>query len=201
MAIKDLYQDSRYPMEKVAFVASGSVEIPDTIYTEEIVVAANTVGVPLMIDGVYSIDNWQTTYPLMETAQGYQFMPFWWDCEADTIKLTFSTKRSFTMQYRLWAYVDEDIDNIIPTTSNVSESRFIIQNKNYMKIFATGVGRSGDIINHNLGYIPFVKAWAKYEGGYEPSPYGVKVDENKIEILDVDIPDASIAYRIYINEA
>lgn len=195
MAIKNLYQDSRYPMEKIGFVASGSFNIVNGSQ-REVVVTSNPTGVPLMLDGIYSLDNWQTSYPLMTEDKNSIFVPFWWFGETDAVRVTYTAYANATMRYKIWAYTDEELNETIPKTNNVSQSKFIIQNKNYMRILMSGVTyQDTETIYHNLGYIPFFKAWSAYIGGYFIKQDAIYVDEQKI------IVKPYTAYRVYINEA
>lgn len=199
-------QSSDYPMEKVALIYEGTLSLTASSSNTYYTICSNPTGVRLMLDGVYSLDDWATSYPLTSADVTQYLRILTWLCSSDTIYFRGLVDVSCTMKVRLWAYLDEDDQNTsVDPTDTASDSHFIIQNNNYLKVAMTGhTTTSNQTITHNLGYIPLIKHW-RY-ANYGIGNALVVTSTSGYEGMTVTTTTATFTnrntyYRIYTDEA
>lgn len=207
--------NSNYPMEKVAgiFEASGTTSSSgsSTVSAQTILRIQNTVGTALLLDGIYTFDNWQTAFPITagDADRYWNFVQLYSTEEENVVSFTgYSTSVPFKV--RLWGFLPEDYPegNANPTDSASEFPYTIDTSKNYMNIYKSGrvsaSQSSPAVISHNLGYIPLTKIWRGSNARWEIFPIESSRDA-EINASELTIHGTSISatyyYRIYTNEA
>lgn len=209
--IKNFIIDSDYPIEKVAgvFEGAGTTNAGETIFT-----LSNPLNVALLIDGVFSEDNWASSYPISAGDKNRNVgMLEVLACTESQIQWRFFSNAGINVKYRLWGFLPEDYPADVPKTDSVSSYPFTIDtSKNYMKVFKSGRATvtSGNSVTipHDLGYIPFVKVWGGANNAWALVNQGIQVNIDypvtvtATDLILNDIQETqSYYYRIYVNEA
>ena len=209
--IQNYIINSDYPMEKVAGVFEGE---GDTASGSTTFTLSNHVQKALLIDGVFSEDDWQTSFPISagDTTRDVGFLVVL-ACYEDHIEWRFFSNAGKHVKYRIWGFLPEDYPTQVNPTDSASAYPFTIDTtKNYMKVFkdgrATVTAGNSVTVNHNLGYIPFVKVWggdntkwALINQGVQINiDYPVTVTASQLIFNDIDTTQ-DYYYRIYVNEA
>lgn len=211
MAVNNFIINSKYPIEKVAgvFEGEGTTTEGTTTFTLH-----NPLGVALLIDGVFTEDDWRTTFPIsagdINRDVGLMVLLA---CFEDRIEWRFFSNAGKHVKYRIWGFLPEDYPAKVPVTDSVSAYQYTIDTtKNYMKVYESGRATvtQGNpfIVEHDLGYVPFVKVWggdntqwALVNQGMEWNiNYPVTVTTTQMILNDIDITQ-DYYYRIYVNEA
>lgn len=136
-------------------------------------------------------------------------------CSATNSKITLSASGensgSTRIYYRLYAFEPSGSSASISSTSGNANTFIMNTDYNYCKLKATGEFTSnGQEYAHNLGYIPQVMAWAKYDTGeVRPMTFGsnatnfkITVTTSKIRIENIQSGVVEkIYWRVYYDQA
>lgn len=207
--------NSDYPMEKVAWVfeTSGTTSSSgsSTIAAQTTLTRTNPTGTPLLLDGIYSFDNWASAYPIScgDRDRYWEFVQLRSTSEEILISFVgYSTSLPFKV--RLWGFIPEDYpDGNAPKTDTASNYPFTIDtSKNYMNIYKTGrvtaSSPSPATVSHNLGYMPFVRIWRGSNTNWELFPIQssqyAEINNDELVIKGNSNYSATYYYRIYTNE-
>lgn len=216
MSVKNFIIDTRYPMEKVAYLleASGTTSSAGspTIGAQTTLTLSNPTNTAMLLDGIYSFDNWQTAFPISagDPNRYWQFVQLY--CTREQIRVSFTGySTSIPFKVRLWGFLPEDnLEADVPNTASLSSYPYTIDtSKDYMSIFDSGrvsASTSSPVtIVHNLGYIPLMKLWRGSNTNWQLVP----ITSNEVaELSTIDAKiygtsssTANYYYRIYTNEA
>ena len=216
MSVKNFIIDTRYPMEKVAYIleASGTTSSAGTptIDAQTTLTLSNPTNTAMLLDGIYSFDNWQTAFPISSGDPNRYWDLVQLQSTRERIRVSFiGYSTSVPYKVRLWGFLPEDYqDGNVPSTASLSVSPYTIDtSNNYMTVFKEGrvsiSTSSPSTIMHNLGYIPLVKMWKGSNIDWQLVP----ITSN--EVADITTADVTLYgtsssntnyyYRIYTNEA
>jgi hypothetical protein len=160
-----------YPMDKIIFVTSGSISVPNNTNDNIVLTAHLLPFIPLCIlmwsnTSNFTITNETNDEAFMATTftsnagQNYS-------CDANSTNINIrrynfsgSTK---TVYYRVICFMPSDIssDSIVPFTSSLGANFIVNTDNNYMKLYHEGfLTTINKTYNHNLGYTPRVRVWS-----------------------------------------
>lgn len=211
---KNFLFHSDYPIDKILFTTQGSVTLKGE--SKEVRVPHGLPYIPLVL-GSWSFDqNFENTYEF-----GYSILldPSISQvaCSTDSNDLVFTTSdvhAGKTIFYKIFGFPPTTYTgDFLSFNGDISGLNFN-SDLNYLKlekegsVFVTNNGQA--IINHDLGYKPFVFVWQDIEGRIS------RFNNSPIEFEGVNITDSSIIfknpfevnsgkdityhYRIYIDE-
>lgn len=198
---------SSMPVQKVVWAYEGTFEPSNPYWTEDIIsgLTYTHLCVPfpesldpmsLLLDGVWTIDDWQTSYPMntlgriggMHDHGGgwslkseYGSASFWAvDGTFSVVSLAGSSDYGGTIKFRVWAYLKES-DWQSGTTEKTSSTLAQIFQKNTNLAQLNLVAEVGKVLAdgetwtyyHNLGFTPLVKFWARTPTDSRQTPYGI----------------------------
>lgn len=207
--------NSDYPIDKVAWMQEGEVDVEyEAFYAEW----AFDLPTPLFCQGIWSLDNWQTTWNmniLDPTGQTYEVYSELTSGNHGVVWFAFAPAQYKKAQYRIWGFLSEedakDVD--MPPTRPLSKQPFIFNSDyKYPQIIYEGMvdDRDGFRVQHNLGYPPMVEVWEAYKSLDEHGePWWEVYPIGSCHITDTEVwqnadPSASPGnytyYRIYKNE-
>ena len=168
--------NSDYPIDKVVWLYEGSTTSPSsagvtntiTINTEDIFKSK----VPVYVKGVFTIDDWQTSYmigvnqPTTDTNKFVTMSINWGNYPNAYIDLGVSSRTagsvSKPVKYRLWGVIREDTRSAVDygKNSSITKSKLIFNSENnYPRLYKDGIAKSGDTVKHNLHKIPYIDYW------------------------------------------
>lgn len=172
--------NSDYPTDKIIWLYEGQTTSPSSITTKTVDIdVAKDLGSSeaILVKGAWSRDNWASAYmvgsPYQATASPEKYINVdvtWRNWGSNQgLKLNVATRNSAgaskTIKYRLWGVQREDINYAIdyPKNSTATKSKLIFSSdNNYPRIYKEGIAKGGDVIEHNLGRIPFADYWVMY---------------------------------------
>ena len=185
MSLSNMLIDSRYPLDKVIFLASGSTSLGSYFSAASVNVPHGLTFTPLprMV--------WSTTPDFSvcyEAGSGPapQSVLRWnlgitGDLYANStnIRLDFTNfiSTSYTIYYRVFCFAPSDITIDIDSTSSLADNFILNSQQNYLKLLSSGkiaLTSNTVTVDHNLGYIPQVDAWTEATTGeiYPPQSNG-----------------------------
>lgn len=211
---QDYLLNTDYEMDKIVLVKTGdftgSVSIPHNLGYE-----------PLAF-GVWSTsEDFSTSnslgLALSSSEVGYT-PPLGVNCRAfsDRIELTATGQNhaNTKIYYRLYAFEPSDSRNQAPHTSTLANKFILNTDYNYRKLKKAGeFTQSGDIYEHNLGYLPQVMAWVKWKpgsgGGIMPllsasneTNFRIETTAKQIELVYMpSVFIEKVIWRLYYDEA
>ena len=175
--------NSDYPTDKIVWLYEGQFTTPQTAGVTETldIDVATMIGSKqaIYIKGAYTLDNWDTavmlgTYPLNDISKAVgTSLNLNYLNGVTLLKLQYSAGNSAacnkTAKFRLWGVQREDIALAI----DYGKTAPIMKNKlnfstdnNYPRIYKEGIAKNGDVIQHDLGHIPYVDFWYAPKFGY-----------------------------------
>ena len=210
---RDFLLNTDYEMDKIVYFKDG-----DFTGSAEF---QHGLGFTPLIFGVWSTDsifNSVNTLGVTDSSPEAGYTPVLGvRCSANgsTIKLTASGENSGSTRiyYRVYAFEPTGSAANIPITSDKANTFIMNTDYNYCKLKATGeFTQNGQEYAHNLGYIPLVMAWVKYESdssGTQPMTFGsnytnfkIIVTTNKIRIENIQSGVVEkIYWRVYYDQA
>lgn len=163
--MSDLLIDSDSPMDKVVYLYEGSVR---TDYQTAQFNLTHGVGAILFVDGIWSADNWATTYSFGASKRSGDVMAITSNLNSDSSRIEgyILVDRDVAIRYKLWGVVSEmdTLDLNVDETASESANRFIINSDyNYPRLIREGMATPNTTITHGLGSIPRVDVW-RYSG-------------------------------------
>lgn len=216
---KNFLLSSDYSMDKIIFMASGSVTVSaggaDDNYTNH-----NLPVLPLM-KGVWSYtSNFSNSYDMGQ--------PLYSDNDVSVLVQSNSTQyrvyafnnggSSKTIYWRVFGVMDTTDTSTLDFTASTADSFVLNTDYNYTKLYLSGdanISSSSVNIDHDLGYKPQVDVWfeaALIPGQYQTQYLGISNDGgvyNSIRITNSQLQfvKGSLAgqstkykYRIYLDE-
>lgn len=165
MARNNFIINSDYPLEKVAFLAEGDIYPSTTSTGTELYLKFldNPTGNKLLLDGLFSKDNWQTVERSPDFINGL------WSNESEIgYRAWIGDWEGW--KFRIWGFLPEDdlTANGQATASLSATKMNLTTNLNYYKIAKTGktttTANADATVPHDLGYIPMFKAWTEQYG-------------------------------------
>lgn len=211
--------NSDYPIDKIVWLKEGQVQMQLGSTGDDPIEIAHDLGVQLYVNGVWTIDNWATTYTFNASridGQGYAYQSL---LAATASKVYLSGQHAqggtSTFKYRLWGFLSEDATKGIPAkrTAGWSGNKLVLStDHDYPMLCKEGVAAPGTTITHALGDIPYVDVWGRspYTNyGYSTisndsfgRAYGmgelVQIDSQKILFRNDSTQYDSYYYRIYM---
>lgn len=108
--------------------------------------------------------------------------------------------------YRLYGFEPSDSRGKVGATSKYAKNFILNTDYNYCKLFQKGTANAGDIIDHNLGYLPQVLVWQTSNGWTSPTDIssastGVIVTNSTVTFQFPNLGIDKLHYRIYYDEA
>jgi len=214
--------DSDYSMDKIVYMTSGSVSVPNT--TSEfpgITIAHGLPFKPLAIlqwsnTSDFAITNefrdadYVSTINTTLAGQYYAVHANATNILIDKYNLSGATK---TLYYRVFCFQPSDASetSVVPATENQGSNFVLNTDYNYMKLFHAGILTSvSPTFSHNLGYVPRVQIWeqtgtttSRNISGQEISiaaqSTGVHITDTQIVWLNPTTYD-KIHFRCYLDE-
>lgn len=216
---KNFLFNTDYPMDKVAYVTSGSEAVASL--SRKVLTIPHGLSFIPEVTMQWSFDSDFTTSYTEQSGPSPTTPALWhlgatMDLEANAtnIVLTYDSFISSptTFYYRLFAYEPPLSDSTVPPTAASSDNFVINTSHNYPKIFMSGILDTtiSTTITHNLGYIPQFEHWfsdgtTKRKAYYDlwfsspPSGSGVYVTTTTIVVSSPHL--RYLHYRIYADEA
>lgn len=165
--------NSDYPTDKIVWLKEGQATTPSSVGNKTVSInMTNELGSPLSIfvKGAWSNDSWATSYMIgtsrTATSSPQMYIGTYLQWDTNNLKLqiqvTNSAGTNKTIKYRLWGVVRDDAQQAVeyPKNSSVSKSKLIFNTElNYPRLYKDGIAAGGDVIEHNLGKIPYVDFW------------------------------------------
>ena len=213
----DFLLNTDYEMDKIVYFKEGE-------FTGEDIFDHNLNFTPLLF-GVWSTDNdFSNSNTIGSTSVSYEpgatnplgVYAISYDYNKHIKIRTVGDGRTTTkIYYRLYAFEPPNSKSSSPHTSSAAKQFILNTDYNYRKLKASGTfTQIGEEYYHNLGYIPHVVAWAKFQtddgGEIEPFSWGslftgiyMTITPEKIKFSpDVSIysRDFEIYWRIYYDE-
>lgn len=208
--------NSDYPVDKIVWLKEGDATMD--AWGNINITLPHTVGAQIYVNGVWTIDDWTTTYNFSaqrQVAQGYEYQA--------TAKATDSTVKisaahengaNKTFKYRLWGFISEESSKgieIKPTAGQSANRLVFSSDYEYPMLYKEGIATPGTTIAHGLGEIPYVDVWGKMQNdtGYsivsgdcfgEVYGYGenIKITANEVIFKSTAPLYESYYYRIYL---
>ena len=222
--------NSDYPTDKIIWLYEGQFTTPSAGNTTTInidVPAMTGSNYPIFVKGAWSLDNWQTSYMLGTTntattspAKYITTGLIWETYHGSRLRLDVGTTNSAgaskSGKYRMWGVQRDDIDFAIDYNKNsaATKSKLIFNSENnYPRLYKEGVAKSGDVIEHSLGRIPYIDYWYSFSNNLTSSwtyyPHGVmrssgtynwptvKATDKQVTFTKSGSSDVYYYYRIY----
>lgn len=185
--LDDFIIHSQYPVEKIVWTAEGVSD--DTNLNWQITTWGGRVFEPIddtlqwdniLIDGVWSNDNWQTQYQLESFSEKSEVVsasvfPKGLDFNGYVLPTNCvmlggsATDASLHLKYRLWAYLREsDWASTTATKTaetlgyNLQKDTRLAQLSLISENFVHVPNTTTKVIYHNLGFRPFCKMWQRF---------------------------------------
>lgn len=211
--------NSDYPIDKIVWLKEGQVQMRWGSTGDNPIEIAHDLGVQLYVNGVWTIDDWATTYTFNASridGQGYVYQSM---LAANDQKVYLRGQHAQgdnkTFKYRLWGFLSEESTKGIPAnkTAGWSGNKLVLStDHDYPMLCKEGVVAPGTTITHALGDIPYVDVWGRspYDNyGYRTISddsfgqiYGsgglVQIDSQKIVFRNNTDQYNSYYYRIYM---
>ena len=204
-----------YPMDKIVYMTSGSMTVPDGTSDTIPLVAHYLPFTPLPYiiwsnTSDFTVSFTRTddvTYP----SGTYQLYSVSSNANNINIIRFNSTGSSKTIYYRIFCYApyNANIDSSVPVISSLADNFVMNTDYNYLKLLYEGIITSSTPFTHNLGYIPTVLAWKNHLGTITPVSQatsstlggaGVYITTSQL-IYDTYVGDEDeIYYRIYLDD-
>ena len=207
--------NSDYPIDKVIWLYENSATTPangNSSTTNIDVPSMIGSTAPIFVKGAWSLDNWQTAYMMgasySATASPAKYITAgiaWENWGGSKLVLSLSTTNSAaagkTLKYRMWGVQRDDIDYAIdyPKNSTVTKSKLAFNtDNNYPRLYKEGVAKSGDVITHNLGRIPYIDYWYSAFNNLTTSwsyaPHGVMRSSGTYNYPTVKATDSTVTF-------
>lgn len=212
--MSNLAIDTDHPMDKVVFLKEGQVSV--TTANDAVFSFNHGIGAMLFVDGIWSPDNWSTTYQFGSSKRVGDVIAITSSLLANDTRVegTIRYNQNVTAKYRIWGFIEESttLNLSVSETASKSENLFVINSDyNYPRLIAEGIANKGDTINHNAGVIPRVDIWRydSYIQGYGKLyndgfglTYGgfgefAKITANQIVFSNVTGAGDRYYYRVY----
>lgn len=208
--------NTEYPADKIVWLYEGQMAVSGGWVANTISIN-HSLGVPLFVRGLFTLDNWVTCYQFGTTVYETQglVMAISSSLSADTSTVVgkIFVNNSGTCKYHLWGVIDEiNTANLsVPETSPSTYNNFILNTTNNLpRLFAEGYATAGTTYNHGLGKVPYVDVWGKNSSNnwalVPMQPFGlsygtgakIKVTNNTLEFTNETSPYSEFYYRVYV---
>lgn len=204
-----------YPADKVVWLKEGTI---NANAGSNDITLSHSFGVNLFVRGVFSRDNFSTTYEFGT----YKYLPnslvtdfsSYIASNTNEVLANIYLDSGATVKYRLWGVVNEaETQNLdINGTASETTNRFIVNTEyNLPRLYAEGYASPNTDFNHLLGFVPYVDVWGydQYMAKWTLLPIGifgsafgvgspVKVDIAKVSFTDQNPTYTNFYYRVYV---
>lgn len=202
---RDFLLNTDYEMDKIIYFAEGSLNVGQY----DIDIPHKLPFVPLLF-GVCAFNedfSDSRTVPFEQITRD-NTIQFTASANATNVRLAYTSTSSSPSKiyYRLYGFEPSDSRAIVSPTSKYAKQFILNTDYNYCKLYKKGVASVGDVVTHNLGYLPQTLAWQQANGWV--SPVETSTTSSAIIITDSSItfqyPSLGVDkfhYRIYYDEA
>lgn len=174
--------NSDYSADKIAFAQTGTYSSPSTASGYPYYAFINThIGTLLRAEGDFTVENESGRFSMIRRRPDGAFVKartFMHNNECWIALLFYYMDSEYLghdIYYRIWAYYsDSEAKNIdIPPTANATGRKLIFTTDDkYPQYISDGYANIGDTAYHNLGRIPYIKAWTLFTQQTMPNPNG-----------------------------
>ena len=214
---------SEYPTDKIVWLYEGQTTTDQ--YGSFSVEIPHNMGATIFATGIWTIDDWGTTYNSSTTLHSGQSYSRYSLLASDSTQVYFNgfcedndgnELIGATLKFRFWGFFNEaeTQNKFADATASASSNKFIKDSRlGYPKLFMEGYADATDgtkTIYHNLGFVPFVEIWYQtdnkwYQVDYVDfvSPISTWTIQNTNTILSFNgdgYTNYKYYYRIYADE-
>lgn len=166
--------NSDYPMDKLVWLKEGQAKMNQ--WGEVTIELEHAIPAQIFVRGVWTIDNWETTYTFGTQRQESQYYTILSTLSADDNKVYLYASKEGAgnkdFKYRLWGVMyEQETRNVdVSPTASLSRNKFVINTDyKYPSLAIEGISDAGKTVYHHLGAYPFVDIWGKGDNtrGYE----------------------------------
>lgn len=179
----------------------------------------HNIGVQIYTNGVWTIDDWQTTYNFnanrMDAQTYYYASTLSSTASVVTLNASHMDGANKKLKYRVWGFMDEEATKGIGAnkTAGYSLNRLVLSTDyQYPMLYKEGKATPNTTITHSLGVIPYVDIWTGSTANNHPFRlvtddqfgivYGegglVQVTDSAITFTNSSYADDEYYYRIYL---
>lgn len=167
--------NSDYPVDKIVWLYEGQLAVwGDQTQNRTVDIAMRNYSdtrIPIFVKGAYTLDDWQTSFMIgaIYSDPNGSSVSMSWTNYPDPTLLSLDFNANFprfypgrTIKYRLWGVCREDIALAVDYSKNASTTKtklIFSTDRNYPRLLKDGIAKSGDVIEHNLGHIPYMDYW------------------------------------------
>ena len=230
MALSDFIIHSQFPLEKIVWTYETTVDSSDPYWNEDwrslfIPIPDTFNPENLLVDGVWSMDDFRTTYPINTPSKvkGWYEEDYSYYLDVDKVDVSTSMGflglfdfpfiyvspdvRSSSPKVRLWAYLISS-DMASKTNARTAEdiSYKLVKNTNLAQLNMISENqlivpaKSESVIHHNLGFRPFCRIWkGNAQNGWAKLSINTSIVSDTPEIEDI-ITITSDSISIYNND-
>ena len=156
--------DTDHPMDKLVWLWEGDISLDNFGFGEKTV--AHGVGAQIFVQGIWTVDNWQTTNTFGTQRQEGQIMTYGGDVESDGTNVHFyitaASALGGTAKVRFWGVVNElETQNLpIRATAELSSNKFVLNTDfRYPKLIMEGYTGKNTTVGYSLNTYPYVDIW------------------------------------------
>jgi hypothetical protein len=164
--------NSDHPIDKLVWLYEGEQTLSGGY--KEFTIAHN-VGAQLFVQGIWSDNDWATTYPFCTqrvSGQTFAFRSTLYSGTSNVVgTILLDGGGSKKIKVRLWGVVHEGetLGLELNPTSVLSTNKFVLNtDNNYPQLLMDGYANPGTTIDHLLNEYPYVDVWykASWSSGY-----------------------------------
>lgn len=176
--------NSDYPIDKVVWLYEAQATSPNTGVTQTINIDVPSMTgskLPIFVKGAFTVDDWSTALMMganvdaIDSTKAVSISMDWTNSPSAHLQLSMASRTASavgkTVKYRLWGVCREDMRDAIDYAKNqsVTKSKLIFDTgRNYPRLYKDGIAKSGDVVEHNLGKIPYVDFWCNNANYFYP---------------------------------
>ena len=161
--------DTDHPIDKIIWLYEGDLALDEFGFGEKTM--AHGIGAQIFVQGIWSVDNWQTTNSFGTERQEGQVMTYGGDVGSDSTNVHFfitaASAINGTAKVRLWGFVNEieTLNLPLKATADISSNKFIFNTDfRYPKLIMEGYSNASTTVTHNLNTFPYVDVWVLRTG-------------------------------------
>lgn len=212
--------NSDLPMDKIVWLYQGSTTA-NSWGAWDVTIPHKLQAAPF-VKGVWTLDNWNTTWMTNARRQNGQYIDIACDVASDSTNVYLygsSETANATIKYKLWGVWNENDtrSTLAEFTKGNSTNKFVINSDyNYPQLVMEGYLNKNSSINHGLDFYPQCDIWGYGNIHYDPNLYGyyqlaedyfssasglpiVKITKNTLSLSNYASAPSKIYYRIYAS--
>lgn len=175
--------NSDYPIDKIVWLKEGEKKMNASGSTgDNPIEITHNMGVQVYVTGVWTIDDWQTTYTFNADrvdGQGYLYQSVLGSTDAKVyVFAAHASGANKQFKYRIWGFMHEDATKGIEAkaTAGYGMNRLVFSTDyEYPMLYKEGTASPNTVITHSLGVIPYVDIWGK--SSYGDHRYSLVTDD------------------------